>query len=234
MQDIHSDILKQADAKRATLLQRYFKTGKGEYAEGDIFVGLTVPQVRLLSKKYKNISLRHTEKLLKSKIHEERLLALQILSIQFKKSDEKNRRSIYNFYLSHTHYINNWDLVDLSARDIVGAYLFDKDRSILQQLARSSNMWERRIAIISTMYFINNGQAEDSLIIAKLLLSDTQDLIHKAVGWTLREIGKRCAIEQEEDFLKRHYKNIPRTTLRYAIERFSEQKRKQYLRGIFT
>jgi 3-methyladenine DNA glycosylase AlkD len=226
--DIKSEISKLADSKKAILLQKYFKTGKGEYAQGDIFIGLTVPQSRLIAKKYSDLSLEDIEILLHSKIHEERLIALLIMIFKFKRADDNIKKQIYNLYLSNTKCINNWDLVDLSSRDIVGAYLFDKPRDQLYKLAKSDNLWERRISIISTFYFIARKEYKESIKIANILLNDSHDLIHKAVGWTLREVGKKDKDELIR-FLKEHYKVMPRTMLRYAIEKFPLQKRKAYL-----
>ncbi len=228
---LKNDLKKLADPKKKKVLQNFFKTGPGEYAEGDIFLGVTVPKSRSVSLKYKNLSLLNTKQLLSSKIHEERLVAILILVYQFEAGDEKTKKGIFNFYLKHTKQINNWDLVDLSADKIVGAYLYQtkQETSTLLKLARSKNLWERRIAILSTFHFIKQGQPKETLKIAEILLGDKHDLIHKAVGWMLREVGKRCSQVKEEKFLKKHLKQIPRTTLRYAIERFPEEKRLSYL-----
>ena len=204
---------------KARLLARYFKTGKGEYGEGDIFLGITVPESRKVAIKYRHISLKDVESLLRSKIHEERLIALLILVHNYEKNPQK-RREIFNFYLKNTKYINNWDLVDLSSHEIVGNYLLGKNIDVLYKLAKSQNIWKKRIAVISTFPFIRNNKFNESLEISKILLKDKHDLIHKAVGWMLREIGKKNQ-KIEEDFLKKHYKSMPRTMLRYAIERFS-------------
>jgi 3-methyladenine DNA glycosylase AlkD len=239
--DLKKKLKLKGDSKRAKNLQRFFKTGKGEYGEGDIFIGLTVPEIREMAKKYSGLAPRNfsegglgfldIKKLLRSKIHEERLIALLILVNNFQKGRERERQKIYRFYLKNTKHINNWDLVDLSAHKIVGAYLMDKPRNILYKLAKSKNLWERRIAIIATFQFINNNQFKESLKISEILLSDKHDLIHKAAGWALREIGKR-SLKDEEKFLKKHYGKMPRTMLRYAIERFSENKRQMYLKKI--
>jgi len=222
---ITKDLEKAGDKERAKNLSRFFKTGKGEYGEGDIFIGIIVPKQREIAKKYSTLSLKDIQQLLSSKIHEYRLTALLILVLQFQKSNDK---SIINFYLKNTKYINNWDLVDLSAHRLLGIYLINKDKSILYKLARSKNIWERRIAVISTFAFINKDKFEDSLKISEILLNDKQDLIQKAVGWMLREIGKRDQ-KMEEKFLKKYYKQMPRTMLRYSIERFSQEKRNLYL-----
>jgi len=227
---IRKETRKTADPKRAALLRRFFKTGPGEYGEGDVFLGLTVPQSREIAKKYSDLKLAEAEKLIHSKIHEERLIALLILVIKFKSSDEGDREKIYHFYLKNTKFINNWDLVDLSADKIVGSYLLDKNKNILTQLAHSKNVWERRIAVLATFDFIKNSKFSDALKIARILLNDSHDLIHKAVGWMLREVGKK-SLKTEEKFLRPHYKKMPRTMLRYAIEKFPEKKRQKYLKG---
>ena len=219
-----------ANPKQAKILQKFFKTDKGEYGEGDVFLGIKIPQQRKIAKKYSGLNLYKLQKLLNSKIHEYRSIALIILIDKYKKSDEEYKGNIFNFYLENIQKINNWDLVDLSAPNIVGNFLFDKKKNILYELAQSKNLWEKRIAIISTHTFIKKGKFEDALAISELLINDAHDLIHKAVGWMLREVGKRD-LEVEENFLKQHYKNMPRTMLRYAIERFDERKRKKYLRG---
>ena len=235
--ELKKEIKKRANPLKAKLLQRFFKTGKGQYGEGDIFLGLMVPVQREIVKKYQDLSLINIQKLLNSKIHEERLLALLILVLQFKKADKKwfsfakaseDKKRIFNFYLKNTKNINNWDLVDLTAPNIVGQFLLDKDKKILYKLAKSQDLWEKRIAIIATFTFIKNHQFKDTLKIAEILLNDKHDLIHKAVGWMLREVGKRDLVAEEE-FLKKHYKKMPRTMLRYAIEKFLENKRRKYL-----
>lgn len=229
LQDLKSDLKKEANPEKAKLLQGFFKTGKGEYGEGDIFLGVTVPETRKIAVKHKDIRLKEIESLLKSEIHEERLCALLLLVHNYQKHKEK-QAEIFNFYLKNTTYINNWDLVDLSSHKIVGHFLFDKNKSILYKLANSENLWEKRISIISTFYFISKREFSDSLRIAEILLNDKHDLIHKAVGWMLREIGKKD-LETLECFLKFHYKNMPRTMLRYAIEKLPEKRRKAYLIG---
>lgn len=227
---ISKKIQSLADPERAKLLARYFKTGPGEYGEGDIFIGLKVPQVRKLAKEFKALSIEETLKLLKSTIHEERLLALFLLVEKFNKGNEASREQVYNLYLENTRYINNWDLVDTSASKIIGPYLFNKDRSLLYNLAESENLWERRIAILATSYFISKNDYNDILRLAGKLLADKEDLIHKAVGWMLREVGKRD-VAVEKVFLKKHYKEMPRTMLRYAIEKFPKEERGRYLKG---
>jgi 3-methyladenine DNA glycosylase AlkD len=229
--DLKKDLLSYSTKKRAESNAWFFKTGKGQYGEGDQFLGVTVPHARKVAKKYKELSLKDINTLLQSVWHEERLLSLFILVHQFQKADEKTQRELYQFYLKNTKHINNWDLVDSSAHKIVGAYLLDKPpiRKILYTLAKSKDLWEKRIAIIATAMFINNNQFNDTLKIAEILLHDKHDLIHKAVGWMLREVGKKDQ-PTEETFLKKHYKVMPRTMLRYAIEKFDEKKRKEYMK----
>ncbi len=225
---LKKELKKLADPKQAEVLQRFFKTGKGEYGEGDIFLGVKVPEQRKVVSKFEDLSLKDLEELLNSKIHEYRMSALFILTERYEKEDEREKKKVFNFYLKNTKNINNWDLVDLSAPKIVGDYLLNKPRSVLYKLAKSNNLWERRIAIISTFTFIRNNEFRDTLKIAEILLNDKHDLIHKAVGWMLREVGKRDQ-KIEEEFLKKHYLKMPRVMLRYAIERFEERKRKFYL-----
>ena len=228
--EIRKAISKQKNPTQALILQRFFKTEKGEYGEGDIFYGIKVPEQRTIAKQFKDLAFEDLKELIKSKVHEERLIAAFILVDQFKIGDEKKKKIVFDFYLKHKEGINNWDLVDLSAPKIVGAYLIDKEKDLLYKLAHSKDLWEKRISIISTQTFIREHFFEDTLNISKILLHDKPDLIHKAVGWMLREIGNRD-LETEEDFLKKHYKKMPRTMLRYAIEKFPEKKRKDYLQG---
>jgi len=217
-------------SKVAKTMQWFFKTGKGEYGEGDVFAGLKVPTQRKLAKEFKDLSLNDLKVLLSSPVHEERLIALFILVSKYEKGDEKEKEIIFLFYLKNKKSANNWDLVDLSAPKIVGKHLLHEDKSILLKLSESKNLWERRIAILSTYEFIRNGKFDTTLKIAGKLLNDKHDLIHKAVGWMLREVGKRN-LAVEEKFLKNNYKKMPRTMLRYAIEKFPEAKRKKYLQG---
>jgi len=224
--EIQADFKKAANKEKAKLLQRFFKTGKGEYGEGDIFLGIIVPIQRKIAYKYDGLDLEDIQKLLSSKIHEYRLTALFILVKKYKKADDK--KIIFDFYLKNTPNINNWDLVDLSAPKIVGDYLSDKSKTILYKLAKSDNIWERRISILATFEFIKQNKFEDSIKIAEMLLNDKHDLIHKGVGWMLREIGKKNQ-KVEERFLQKYYKDMPRTMLRYAIEKFSQEKRRLYL-----
>ena len=228
--EIRKAILKQKNPIQAVNLQRFFKTGKGEYGEGDIFYGIKVPEQRIIAKQFKDLALDDLKNLILSKVHEERLIAAFILVDQFKSGDEKKKKIIFNFYLKNRKGINNWDLVDLSAPKIVGAYLIDKEKDLLYKFARSKDLWEKRMSIISTQAFIREHYFEDTLNISEILLSDKHDLIHKAVGWMLREVGNRD-METEEEFLRKHYKKMPRTMLRYAIEKFTEQKRNAYLKG---
>jgi len=229
-QEIIDHLHSLADPEIAEHSQRFFKTAKGEYGYGDKFLGIRVPVVRQAVKKFKTTPLNIAEKLLKSQYHEIRLFALLLLVLRFSKSDVDKQDEIYHLYLSNTRHVNNWDLVDSSAHYIVGAYLENKDRAVLYDLSKSNSLWERRIAIMSTFYFIKKNQFDDALRISAQLLGDHEDLIHKAVGWMLREIGKRdLAIEVA--FLKAHYQKMPRTMLRYAIEKFSKEERQNYLSG---
>ena len=219
-----------ANKEPAENFQGFFKTEKGEYGEGDVFLGISVPMQRKIAKKYFSLSLSKIQELLKSKIHEHRLIALLILIEKYAKGNEGDKENIFGFYLKNTKYINNWDLVDLSASNIVGDFLKDKDKKVLYDLANSKNLWEKRISIISTFPFIKDKDFGDALAISEILMNDSHDLIHKAVGWVLREIGNED-LKVEENFLKFHYKKMPRTMLRYAIEKFEEGKRKKYLLG---
>lgn len=215
---------------KAKLLESFFKCGKGEYGEGDKFWGIMVPQQRKIVKKYfAAANLVDVKKLIETKVHEQRLVGLLMLVEKFVRADGKEKKAIYTFYLKNARQVNNWDLVDLTAPKIVGGYLLNKDRKILYQLAKSKNLWERRIAILATAMFIYHNQFTDTLKIAERLLNDKNDLIHKAVGWMLREIGKRDQAV-EENFLRKYYKTMPRTMLRYAIEKFPKQKRRFYLK----
>ncbi len=230
MKNIQKRLKQLASSETAEILQKFFKTGPGEYGEGDIFIGVKVPDLRKLAKEFQDITTPEVRALLASSIHEERLLALLILVRNFASGDEITKKKIYELYLENTPFINSWDLVDGSAHHIVGAFLMGKNKAPLFRLAKSENLWERRIAIISTFYFIKLDQYQETLGIAEILLTDPEDLIHKAVGWMLREIGKRDRVA-EETFLKKHYMKMPRTMLRYAIEKFPEPKRQRYLKG---
>jgi len=230
--NLRKDVQALANPKKAKLVQGYFKTGPGQYGEGDIFLGLTVPQSRTIAVKYKDLAYLEISALLKSKNHEERFISLVILIHNYKYGNEKDRKKTYNFYLKHLRYINNWDLVDLSAHSILGAWLMDKDRKMLLKLATSKNLWSRRIAVVATYHFIKYQKSSAwTFKIAEMLLNDKHDLIHKAIGWMLREIGKNISHEEEEIFLKKHYKQMPRTMLRYAIEHFDPALRQAYMKN---
>jgi 3-methyladenine DNA glycosylase AlkD len=219
------------DEKIATQSQSFFKTGKGEYGEGDHFLGIRVPVIRKLVQENQGISLDDILKILRSSYHEARLFATLSMVLRYKSAkEESEHKRIYEAYLANTDFINNWDIVDASAEHIVGAYLFERSRKPLFKLVNSQSLWERRISIISTFYFIRKEDFSDTLAISEILIDDKEDLIHKAVGWMLREVGKRN-YRAEEKFLLMHYKLMPRTMLRYAIERFPEKERKAFLKG---
>ena len=238
---LKKELKKLSNPKQAKILQRFFKTGKGKYGEGDIFLGIKVPVQRKVATKFQNLSLKDIEKLLESKIHEHRMIALFILIKKYEKGGEQEKKIIFNFYLKNIRNINNWDLVDLSAPKIVGDYLIKNKEimkkkngdmtspHILYKLAKSNNLWKKRVAIISTWTFIRNNEFNETLKISKIFIVDKHDLIHKAVGWMLREVGKKHQ-KTEEKFLKKYYLKMPRTMLRYAIERFDENKKKFYLK----
>lgn len=227
---LRNEIKSVSNPGKAKFLQRFFKAGKGEYAEGDLFLGIIVPVQRQIAKKYKTLSFGDLKTLITSKYHEERLISLLILVERFKKSNEQEKEKIVKFYLDNRKGINNWDLVDLSAPKILGKYLLNKNRNILYKFAKSDDLWEKRIAILSTFPFIKKSDFNDALKIYEIVINDDHDLIHKAVGWMLRELGK-MDVQKEEEFLKKHYKKMPRTMLRYAIEKFSEKNRQAYLKG---
>ncbi len=229
---VSEELKKASDKGKSIILARFFKTGPGEYGEGDRFLGVTVPKQRIIAKKYQNLPLREVEKLLISPWHEHRLTGLLILTYRFSVSEMAQKKEIFDFYLAHMTQINNWDLVDATAPGIVGAYLVESgsDIGLLRHLARSSSLWERRIAIVSTFAWIRKGRQQECFEIAEILLHDHQDLIQKATGWMLREVGKRCDEKVLRDFLDRHASGMPRTMLRYAIERFPESVRQKYLR----
>lgn len=229
LRDVRAEVSSSANPQKAKVLARFFKTGPGEYAQGDIFVGLMVPQIHKLSKQYAKLPIADVIKLLHSPIHEERLIALDIMVLQFEKGDEELKHRIYTKYLDNTKYINNWDLIDLTSDKIIGAYLENKKKDVLVSLAKSKSIWQRRIAMLATFHYIKKGESKDALKIADILVYDSHDLIRKAVGWMLREIGKRCSIEEEEVFLKKYAATMPRTMLRYAIERFPETKKRLYM-----
>jgi 3-methyladenine DNA glycosylase AlkD len=228
-------LTKLGSASAAALAQRFFKTSAGQYGEGDAFLGIRVPVLRALVRDMKDAGIEVALPLLKSGWHEARAVALMLLVRLFERGDERTRKRIFDLYLKSTRFINNWDLVDMSAAQIVGGWLTDKPtmrKNVLTRLAKSVSLWERRVAVLATYHYIKQGNAAETLRIAKLLLKDEEDLIHKAVGWMLREVGKRVGEQEEESFLKRHYREMPRTMLRYAIERFAEPKRKRYLAGL--
>ena len=210
---------------------RFFKTDKGEYGHGDLFLGVRAPKIRSIAKKHIDISISDMQTLIRSKYHEERFLGLIILVNKYAKTkDKKNRNQLYKIYVYSFKYINNWNLVDVTCPHVTGKHLIDKDRTILYKWAKSEDLWTKRIAMVSTFSFIRKNDLEDTFKIAEILLHDEHDLIHKAVGWMLREAGKRD-IKKEETFLKKYYKTMPRTMLRYSIEKFPETKRQKYLKG---
>lgn len=221
------ELQKLARPEKARILQRFFKTGPGQYGEGDVFVGVAMPDLRRVAKKFGGLELGEIKILLDSRIHEERLVALLILVQKYCRATDE-REKIVKFYLDNIGRINNWDLVDSSAPYILGAHLMGGKRALLYKLAKSESIWERRIAIVSTLHFIRNGDYSDTLRISEMLLHDNHDLIHKAAGWMLREAGKRD-LATEEAFVARHCKAMPRTMLRYAIERFPESKKRRYM-----
>jgi 3-methyladenine DNA glycosylase AlkD len=225
---LRQDIRTIASSERAAVLRRYFKTGPGEYAEGDIFIGLTVPQIRTLARQNSALDFSDIESLLTSAVHEERSLALMLLVARFNKGNVKEKKEVYGFYMRHLDRVNNWDLVDGSADRIVGAYHFGGSPRVIEGLAKSPNLWRRRVAVLATFHNIKQRDFELPLRIITLLLDDPHPLIHKATGWMLREIGNRDR-EQLEQFLDRYGTRMPRTTLRYAIERFDKRRRAQYL-----
>jgi 3-methyladenine DNA glycosylase AlkD len=219
-----------ASPERATFVTGFFKTGKGEYGEGDVFLGCTVPECRIVVKEFRELPLPEVENLLVSRIHEERLAGLLILVNQFERAkDEMPRQKIFRLYCKRMACVNNWDLVDSSAPNIVGGWLADKPRGLLDTLARSKVLWYRRIAIVATFHFIRRGESKDAVRIAEMLVNDEQDLIHKAVGWMLREVEKRASAEALNKFLKRHAATMPRTMLRYAIERLTPAEREFWM-----
>ncbi|AEI48200.1 DNA alkylation repair protein [Runella slithyformis] len=230
LQQLITDLKQPGSPEKAAFLSHFFKTGKGQYGEGDVFLGITMPEIREIVKQYPALSLEEWAELLQSPYHECRMAALIGLTKRFQKAkkDELTQQRIFDIYLSNLHQINNWDLVDVSCCDIVGAFLLHKDRSILYRLAERPHLWSQRVSIVSTRYFISRNQFIDTLQLSELLLSHKHDLIHKAIGWMLREVGKRDELVLEE-FLDTHLKKMPRTALRYAIERFPESKRKYYL-----
>jgi 3-methyladenine DNA glycosylase AlkD len=228
--EIRREMRELADPQVAAFLPRFFQTGPGQYGEGDRFLGIRVPELRRLARRYRSLPREEVGELLRSPWHEERLLALVLLVEQYRRGSEAERQAIYTIYLAHTRYINNWDLVDASAEHILGAHLDSEHFTVLEEMAHSESVWERRMAILSSFHWIKQGVFRPTLRLATVLLDDAHDLIHKAVGWMLREVGKRD-MEREEEFLRERYRIMPRTMLRYAIERFPERRRQQYLRG---
>lgn len=228
IEGIRKKLKSKSNPKRAKIYSRYFKSGSGEYGEGDIFLGVSIPDLRTVARQYINLPLSQIETLLHSRIHEERLLAVIIIVDSFARGDYAEKERIYRFYLKNVKWINNWDLVDLSAPKIIGCYLLGKSKVILYNYAKSKNLWKRRIAIIATFEFIRHANYNETIKIAEILLSDQHNLIHKAVGWMLREVGKR-SIQTEELFLKKYYKFMPRVMLRYSIEKFSDHKKQLFL-----
>jgi len=233
LSDLRRDLARASNPRLARSLALFFKTGKGEYGEGDQFCGITVPELRKIAKRYLHLGLTDLKKMLASRLHEHRVTALEILVFQYEASDESRKQKLFDFYLRHTRYINNWDLVDGSAPYIVGEHLVSRPRKILYRLAKSPNLWERRIAMVATAAFIKRGDLQDTFGVAALLLKDKHDLIHKAVGWMLREAGKRSEPAMLK-FLAQHYSVMPRTALRYAIERVPQAQRRGILKGIFN
>jgi len=228
--ELKKEVNVNANAEHAKTMQWFFKTGKGQYGEGDKFLGLKVPLQRKIASQFSDLNFDDLQKLLDSKIHEERHISLLILVGKYSKADETEKKQIFNFYVKNSKKVNNWDLVDLSAPKIAGAHLLNTDCKILFRFASSNNLWERRISIISTYTFIKKNKFDITLEISDILLNDEHDLIHKAVGWMLREIGK-IDMKVLESFLKQRYSSMPRTMLRYAIEKFPETKRQKYLKG---
>lgn len=227
---ILGELFSAANKEIAEHSSRFFKTGPGEYGEGDQFLGIRVPEQRKIARKYHNLPLDEVQTLLESKYHEVRLTGLFVLVYKYKKADTHRKEQIYQFYLTHLDHVNNWDLVDSSAKYIAGHYLFDKDRNILFELAKSKNLWNRRIAILTTFYFIDRNDFSTTLEISDLLFHDNEDLIHKAVGWMLREVGKKDK-PVLVNYLNPRYKSMTRTMLRYALEKFSTEERKSYLQA---
>jgi 3-methyladenine DNA glycosylase AlkD len=230
LNELKKTIRASANKDHAKTMQWFFKTGKGEYGEGDKFIGIKVPVQRKIARQFVELNFEDLQKLLNSIIHEERLIALLILVANYEKAEEKAKENIYRFYKKNIRKINNWDLVDLSAPKIIGRHLLNRDKQILYKYAHSNNLWEKRISIISTYSFIKNHDFRTTLEISDILLNDSHDLIHKAVGWMLREVGKQD-MKTLEKFLRPRYNKMPRTMLRYSIEKFPEIKRKKYLKG---
>lgn len=227
--DIQLELTEYSTPQKKEFLPYFFKTGEGQYGEGDKFLGVVVPDTRKVAKKYKELPFSEIENLLNNEFHECRLCALLILVERFKKASEEDRKKIFEFYLSHTNRINNWDLVDLSAKYIVGEYLIDKDRSVLYDLVKSQLLWDQRIAIVSTYAFIRRGDLYDTFLLSEKLLEHKHDLMHKATGWMLREMGKKD-LNMLRAFLDNHHKQMPRTMLRYSIEKLDKSERAHYMK----
>lgn len=233
LRELRNELRKRSTLERAKASGWFFKTGKGQYAEGDKFIGVSVPEQRMLAKKYKDIELIDLQKLISSKIHEERLTALFILINKFSRAKGFEREKLFRFYVVNLKYVNNWDLVDSSAHKIIGEFLIDKKITLLLLLAKSENLWERRIAVISTFAFLGKNNSKPTYAVVDLLLSDREDLIQKAVGWALRECGKRVDEKELEEYLKLNFNRMGRTALRYSIEKFGQEKRLALLHGNF-
>jgi len=225
---LQRDLRRRARPRKAAILQRFFKTGPGEYGEGDRFLGVVVPDIRAVARRFRGMPIPAFAPLLKSPFHEERLLGLLMLVDRYERGDDHEKAHVYRCYLAHMPFINNWDLVDLTAPNVVGTHLEHRSKAPLSAWARSPSLWKRRIAVLATFHYIRQGQFDESLRLARMLLNDPEDLIHKAVGWMLREVGKRDT-RILESFLRRHARRMPRTMLRYAIERFPERKRQAYM-----
>lgn len=225
-----SELESYSDPGKAEHSKRFFKSGPGEYGEGDKFLGITVPNQRKVARKFRKMNLDEVRKLLQNEYHEARLTAVMLLVYKIEKSDEHVFEDVVRFYLKNLGYVNNWDIVDSSCHQILGRFLFNKEKDLLYELAQSENLWEKRVSMITCYHFIKRDDFEDALKIAELLLYDDHDLIHKAVGWMLREIGNRN-LDAETEFLDQHFRKMPRTMLRYAIEKFDEPLRKHYLHG---
>ncbi len=230
LQELREQLRSLANPEEVEGKQRFFKSAEGEYGYGDQFLGIRVPVLRSLVKPYRGMEISEMELLLPSPFHEERLLALFLLADAFRRGNEPTKKAVFDLYLANTHHVNNWDLVDSSAHLIAGPYLEPRDRTLLYELAQSQSLWERRIAMMATMHFIRKGNFADTFALARVLLNDREDLIHKVVGWMLREVGQRDR-EAEEEFLRAHYSAMPRTMLRYAIEKFPKERREAYLYG---
>ena len=226
---VFEELKSMANPEKVAYLQRFFKTGPGEYAEGDLFLGLMNPQTRSIAKANKSLPISELQILLENRYHEARLCALVIATERYKRAKPVEKKELYDFFIKNTRYINNWDLIDDTCPHVIGEYLLDKDRSILYKFAKSKNLWEQRIAIISSRTFVRNGDFKDTIVLAEMLIDHKHDLMHKAVGWMLREIGKRDK-ETLSEFLEKYATKMPRTALRYAIEHYPEPERQYFLK----